>query len=305
MTDDIYLSLAAELFEKGTWSKEVFIKRVMLYAKEKNISEDLINEYIARVTKTKEYTIEEKKRFLSVVTLDGKELKYGDVINSMSDEMIEKIYQSEEDVLGKDRIDKFFEIEASKEKIIKEEENKEVAEPQKEPHRQVVKVVRKKVEASDLNDLNNKPEETPEKTTLSVEPEVLVVPPIDELEIKDMPDTEEEFAKQAENITKAEKDSNVTQVEVAPERIEKLKKNKGKVINYFLKTAIVVGSVILLNPGNTLIGVAGYLYFSNKIKKGEFNPENMVGKAIKKTVEKIMYMGMPKQELENEGSKVR
>jgi len=69
MTNDMYLSLAIELFEKGTWSKEVFIKRIILYAKEKNMNMADIDEIIDRLTKPKEYTIEEKRKFLSLVTI--------------------------------------------------------------------------------------------------------------------------------------------------------------------------------------------------------------------------------------------
>ena len=53
------------------------------------------------------------------------------------------------------------------------------------------------------------------------------------------------------------------------------------------------------------IVVAGYAYFANKIKNGEFNPTNIVGKAIKNGIEKVMYMGMNKEEIENERGKTR
>lgn len=94
--DDIYLSLAIELFEKGTWSKDVFIKKITLYAKDKNIDMAIIDEIIDRLTKQKEYTIEEKRKFLSHVTLSDNELKYGDAALEISDEMVEKFYKIEQ-----------------------------------------------------------------------------------------------------------------------------------------------------------------------------------------------------------------
>lgn len=105
MTEDMYLSLAIELFEKGTWSKEVFIKRITLYAKEKNMDMSVIDEIINRLTKPREYTIDEKRKFLSFVTIAGDELKYGDAALEMSDEMVEKFYEMEKESLDKDKFE--------------------------------------------------------------------------------------------------------------------------------------------------------------------------------------------------------
>jgi len=129
MTEDMYLSLAIELFEKGTWSKEVFIKKITAYAKEKNIDMAIIDEIIDRLTKTKEYTIEEKRKFLSFVTISGDELKYGDVAFEMSDEMVEKFYEMEKESLDKDEIEALHNMEdtkASDVEIKKEEANENV-----------------------------------------------------------------------------------------------------------------------------------------------------------------------------------
>ena len=131
MTNDMYLSLAIELFEKGTWSKEVFIKRIILYAKEKNMNMADIDEIIDRLTKPKEYTIEEKRKFLSLVTILGDELKYGDAVSEMSDEMVEKFYEMEKESLEKDKVETLHNMVKSsqnKENIAEEE----VVEEQKE-----------------------------------------------------------------------------------------------------------------------------------------------------------------------------
>lgn len=455
--DDMYLSLAIELYENGTWSKDVFIKKVSLHAKEKNMDMVAINELIDRVTKTKEYTITEKRRFLSVLTISGNELKYGDVVNTMSDEMIEKFYKMEEESLDKDKIEVihklanskveekndelettiedvktenneevipnlFHEPEALESEVIEEKEeldgninefvsvsdiangkftaddllgktmadsdalfdklvksvspmlfsevassletkmgplytkkfreewNKvhqndikvekteienevfkmpEIIEEVKaiEPSDEIVDEPKTLVEGNNETNLFHTPELLEEKAnenkvdettsnwmdavieTLGENKEEtkVVVPEIsfDSYSTDDMPKTEEEYKKQVENITKTEEDSSVKEVSVSKERLEKLKKSKGKIINYFLKTAIVVGAVTLLSPTSSITLVGGYFVFANMIKKDKFNPENLVGKAIKSAVEKVMYMGMNKEEIEYERGKTR
>ena len=128
---------------------------------------------------------------------------------------------------------------------------------------------------------------------------------VNEIRRQEMPETEEEFEEQAENITRPENESTVTRVNASPERIEKLRKGKGKVLNFFLKTGIVVASVLLLNPVYSIPMIGGYLYFASEIKNGRYNPTKPFGQAIKNTVEKIMYMGMSKEAKEEERGKVR
>ena len=71
---------------------------------------------------------------------------------------------------------------------------------------------------------------------------------------------------------------------------------------------MLVAALKLLNPIAGIGLVGGYMYFASEIKCGNFNPTNPIGKAIKSTVEKIMYIGMgkdKKEELEKEGGKTR
>ena len=382
--DDIYLNLAVELYENGTWNKEMFEKKVLLYAKDKGIEDKDIREFINRIFKPKEMTIDEKKEFLSKVTLDGVQLKYGNVIEAMSDETIEKFYELE---MSRTKVNEVPKKEEKKLVNLKEMQE-EVVEPEyineqdsilkvsvedikngnysvddilgitekdaDELFEALVNVVKPddfnkvvyslrerlgkdysstfaiawaKKHSNDMDKVNleekeevslvneEKEEEiiASKEETLNegpnmeeVEPNEVVIPKI-EFEESDMPETEEEFVNQAENITKKENDSNVTNVVASPERINKLKKNKGKIINYFLKTTIVVAAVTLLTFPSAATTIGGYLYFSNRIKNGNFNPgeKNLVGKAIKSVVEKVMYMGMNKEEIENEKGKSR
>ena len=111
-----------------------------------------------------------------------------------------------------------------------------------------------------------------------------------------VPETNEEFENIHKNTTNPEKDSSVRKVEASPERIEKLKKKKSKVINYFIKGAIIVTTVLLLHPIESIPLIGGYLYLSGKIQDGTFNPKTKVGKAAKNIVESIMNVGMEKEE---------
>lgn len=100
MTEDMYLNLAIELFKKGTWSKDVFIKKVTLYAKDKNMDIKEIEELISKVTNKIEYTIDDKRSILSNIKISGDELKYGDVVNLMSNDDIERFFELEKDSLN-------------------------------------------------------------------------------------------------------------------------------------------------------------------------------------------------------------
>ena len=282
MNEDMYLNLAVELYEKGSWDKDTFIKRVMLYAKEKNIDSKAIEQFIKRVTKEPEYTIEQKRKILSMITLDGTELKYGDAAHSMSEEMVEKFYELEEKALGKDKISELLDFKNLIHNLDLDGRNN-TTNTNEETSKDEVEIL----------DENNS------KSTSYVEPKVIpvtqksetVVPPIN----FDIPDTEEEFEEVVEKITSTEKDSTVKTVNVTPERIEKLKKSKGKVKNYFLKTAMIIVAVYFLAPVESIALIVGYCYFADRIKNGTFNPENLVGKAVKSAVEKVMYLGMNKE----------
>ena len=111
-----------------------------------------------------------------------------------------------------------------------------------------------------------------------------------------VPETNEEFENIHKNTTNPEKDSSVRKVEASPERIEKLKKKKSKVINYFIKGAIIVTTALLLHPMESIPLIGGYLYLSGKIQDGTFNPKTKAGKAAKNIVESIMNIGMGKEE---------
>lgn len=371
MTEDMYLSLAAELYEKGTWDENNFIKRVTLYASERNIAKETIEEFIKRVTKKEEkeeYSISDKRDFLSVLTLDGKEPKYGEsVVNLMDDAIVEKFYAMEVDTLSNDKVEelhnlaknKELKVEEPKENIVpvfdfngnnpefdynpelinavpvidfnKPVENSLVSSDILEEKKEIESLGETKEEGVlvfDFSKNNKEPEydtnltnsvpvfdlqEIEEKSSeeSQINEEDVVVPEeepeqneevVPEINFDEL--SEEDYNNCANNVLNTEKDSDVKFVEATKERIAKLRKGKGKAINIFLKAVVVVASLALY--GVASIGVvAGYAYFANKIKNGEFNPTNIVGKAIKNGIEKVMYMGMNKEEIENERGKTR
>lgn len=413
MNDDIYLNLAVDLYNNGTWDKETLIRKVTLYAQEKNMDMTAIKTFLDRLTKVREYTIEDKKKILSVIKLGESELKYGDVINSMSDEMVEKFFSSEEASLGHDTMQKYYETVNNTKEENKEIINKPVVNPTLEPKELTAKDIKingnitledvmygnytaddllgKTEKDSDtifdslvsnvdknsfrlvVENLKGKlgleyakkfveewseahtseissakeetkskgfhtpepisepskesskvvvpplagfnPETTEEKKAFhapdpivpesSNEQERVVVPSLAEL---NMPETEEEYKKIEKNVTTPEKDSSVRKINISPERLAKLKKTKNKVLNFSIKTIMLVAALNLLNPIAAIGLVGGYMYFAEEIRCGKFNPSNPIGKAIKSTVEKIMYIGMgkdKKEELEKEGGKTR
>lgn len=409
--DDMYLSLATELYENGTWSKDVLVRKVTLYAQEKKMDMNAISEFLDRLTKTKEYTIDEKRKFLSVLRLDGKELKYGDVADTMTDEMVQKFYEMEVATLDSDKIESYHDLanfksdsnvsqeekenkqnedvelvqkndtvgnitindivsgnfnsddllgknsddsDALFDKLVngvnkdsfegvvvslttkmgplyarrfveewskghsldEETQNKELSNSESIENKQEKPLIPAKPEIEKLNipEAPKIPAPGSENKSEKVEPDVeenvnkaTVVPKIPfDLAGEDMPETEEEFQEQAKKITSPEKESSVKKVFASPDRIEKLKKTKGKAINFFLKTAIVVTAVSFLHPVYSIAAIGGYLYFASEIKNGKFNPENSAGKAVKKVVETIMNIGLPKdKDKEKEGGKTR
>jgi len=398
MNDDMYLSLVAELYENGTWTKEIVRKKLKLYAEENNIDNSIIEDLIQRITMEKEYSLEEKKAFLSVIRLmDGKELKYGDVVDSMSDDTIERMYQFEVSSLSSDKIEELHDLagfKSSQEKM-NESVDEVSAELKKEkyiapanwytPYEKTVpwyeplnaeevkhndEVVEKETVMKPVIEnatISAKPAAveldipiitpivdniTTQKEQVDFEPgmpsidpivenvrieeepvtlEKTVIPSISEMvlepnpeeginvenepiiigdifnsvDIPDMAQTEEEFKEVEKNINSPEKDSTVRKVDASEERINKLKKGKGKVINYFVKTAIIVAGIALVDPISTGILTFGYLHFAKKIENGEFIPKNKFQELVKNTIEKIMYVGMNKDVVEEERGKTR
>ncbi len=346
MNSDAYLDLAKELYENNTWSKDVFSKRVRLYAKSMGVEDAVIEDFIERTTMPKEYSIEEKREILSAIKLDEEELKYGDVVNFIDDARVNKLFELEEKLLGKDKIYDYYK--SAKKSILPNKENNNITSntsidmrkkddnflKQPEPldldsKKPFVVPPRPIVEPLDTYDINittgKKEDVTGEKvpefkaperieedanevtgalsdnedvneatSTLSDEQKKkLVVPPIS---FDDMPSTEEEYQKEAERITKEEKDSSVRIVNASPERIEKLKKGKRKIINFFIKTAIVIVAFNVLGTVGGIASVIGYLYFASDIKNGRFIPKNNFQRGIGKVVETIMNIGVSKEE---------
>lgn len=289
MNDDAYLNLAVELYQNGNWSEEVFVKRISQYAIEKNIDKSAIDELLKRVIKKKEYTLDEKRSFLKYLKFSNGDAKYGDAVEFMSDELIEKFYGLEVSMLN--------------EKSIEEQHKLSKDESKKESLQGSSFNVSNNSNSSEENKDNHQKEDYADEFIGSEEAEENENTEV--LGEHDMPDSEEEFQEQARNITGPEEDSSVRQENASPERIEKLKKSKGKAKSFFIKSAIVVAAVLLLNPVYSIGGTLGYLYFANEIKNGRFDPKNSIGKAVKHVVEKVMNLGMPKDIEMEEGVKTR
>lgn len=438
MMDDIYLNLAIELFEKGTWTKDTFIKRVSLYANEKGMDMDSVNELIDRVCKPKEISIEDKRDFLSKITIVGDEPKYGEAAMLMDESDVNKFYEMEQGSLEKEsssvvnnpkeeqtvvdlskvvdeEVKDKQEVKPSKIVInrkdikvvkspIKEEERVIIEEPKEvivenntelqnnsiieEKEQSVIDlssvieeseptIVEEKVlnnltvedivncrytygdlfgnSSADLNNnlselvrnvkesdfervlkalegsigpayarrFSNDWNELHKKESIVKEPvveEVLDEKPIDEVNTntgfvippisldsidEDLPKTEEEYIKEASKMSNPEKDSKVRVVEVSEERRAKLKINKKRVINSFLKTGVLVLAFSFMNPYLAVGTTASYMYFADAIRSGEFKANNPVSKAIKWSVEKIMYLGKSKEDKEEERGMTR
>lgn len=348
---DMYLSLVASLHESGTWSNEMVRKKLTLYAEENNIDMKVMEELIQRITKEREYTLEEKRAFLSVLRLvDGKELKYGDVVESIAPEMIEKLYEVEVANLSGEKIEELHDLA----KFKKEQEKVETQTPPEDWYRPlnseedvidesrtesvenwyksnyddvamyIDPVIESNKEKSFVAPAIEREEEpvVAEPVVTFTEEESPVVPEMEQTEdpvvegeipirsvfdfdFSDMAQTDEEFDEVETNINRPERDSPVRQVDASSERVEHLKKGKSKVKNYFLKTAIIIVSLSLLSPALTLPLIGGYVHYARKIKNGEFVPKNNFQELIKNTVEKIMYIGMNKEAIEEERGKSR
>lgn len=433
MMDDIYLNLAIELFEKGTWTKDAFIKRVTLYANEKGMDMNSINDMIDRVCKPKEVSIEDKRDFLSKITIVGDEPKYGEAAMLMDESDVNKFYEMEQGSLEKESssvtnnskeeqtvvdLSKVVDEEVKDKQevkpnkiVINRKDIKVVKSPVKEEERIILEepkevivenntelqnnsIIEEKeqsgvdlssvfeeseptiVEEKVLNDLtvedivncrytygdlfgnssadfNNNlselvrnvkesdfervlkalegsvgfgyarrfsndwnefhkkgsifkepvVEEVLEEKTASKEEEIIkddsrfVIPPISlEGFDEDLPKSEEEFTREAEKMNKPEKDSKVKVVDVSKERLARLKINKQRAINSFLKTGVLVLAYSFMNPYLAVGATLGYMYFADAIRSGDFKANNPVTKALKWSVEKVMYLGKDKEE---------
>lgn len=107
-------------------------------------------------------------------------------------------------------------------------------------------------------------------------------------EINDASKDAVDFEKVARNINVPE-ESTVKKVDASKERIDKLKKGKGKKVKKFLITAgVITGAAMFLAPLDFAAGCIGYALISNAIDKGKFNPKTMVGIGFKNLMLRIM-----------------
>lgn len=93
--NDLYLSVLVSSYNQGILNKEQFKNKMVLYAKSIGLDESFIMDFYNRIVK-KEFTFEEKKQFLSLIKFDGTdELKYGNLVDVISDENIENLFETE------------------------------------------------------------------------------------------------------------------------------------------------------------------------------------------------------------------
>lgn len=346
MNEDEYLSTLVMLYESGHWDEETVRKQALLYAKERGYDKSLIDEFLNRLFPKKDITIDDKREVLKNAKFSTGELMYPSVVDKMTDEQVEKLYEIETKsaVKEKEEEKEKFEEKAN-EKLVPDESEKKESNVIKVP----VKIVEVKEETNEGEEVveapkNVKPipiktepeekkddlpiidfsaflekelekekntEEKEEKVEEEKEDEFIDFARLAEetnafFEGGSEPSTEEEFTDVHDNITNKEKDSSVRVVEISPERQAKLKKKKQKVINYFLKGAIIVSALLLLHPVESLPLIGGYLYFASKIKDGTFMPKTKIGEGVKSVVTSIMNIGIKKEdEILEEGGRTK
>lgn len=285
-----YLSMVAMLYETGNWDEKTVIKRVESYAKDNNIDEKVIEEFLGRLIKKKEHSKEEKVAFLATLKFNNGELKYGDAVKIMTDDMVEKYYEIERKAMGEEAAEKLHDN--LKDNAVKEESHENKVENAVEGEYSF-----KGGERTILNsNSNTETNERSSSNSTSQESQSSGV--------KSEPTTEQDFKNTANNMGSAEQDSNVRHVDASPERIERLKKNKSKVKQFFLKAGVVVLTVMLTSTFSIPL-IGGYLVVANQIKNGKFNMPGAVGQGVKKVVEGIMNLGKSKEEIEEERGKTR
>lgn len=106
MINDMYLNLVSDLYKSGAWDKATVIKKLTLYAKEKNDKDiiEWVNNFVNEIDPY--YSFEHKKMFLSLIKLssDDSELKYGSALDGMSEDIINEIYNFEESNLSREQV---------------------------------------------------------------------------------------------------------------------------------------------------------------------------------------------------------
>ena len=290
-----YFSMVAMFYEMGKWDEETVIKKVESYAKDNEIDIKVIKDFLGRLIKKKEHTIEEKRSFLGAIKFNNGEPKYGDAVNVMSDEMVDKYYEIESQAIGIEATEKLHNnlSNVTEEKTNKEQNNTSVQseESKKGDDTYSMKGGERFVVNPSSNNTStasndqNKQAETP----------------------KQEPTTEEDYQHVAENMHTVENDSNVRHVDASPERIEKLKKSKTRAKQFFLKAGVVVATFAVAS-GFAIPLVGGYLILASQIKNGTYKIPGKVGVTIKKVVEGIMDLGKTpeeKQEAREERGKSR
>lgn len=90
--NDEYLSLIYDEYNKGKLSKDDMVKKATMYLVRLDCNLETIDGVINILTRS---NVDEKRVFLSKITLDGTELKYGSIVNDLPDEKIEKLYNME------------------------------------------------------------------------------------------------------------------------------------------------------------------------------------------------------------------
>lgn len=299
-----YLSMVAMLYESGIWDEKTVIKRVQSYASDNNIDSKIIEEFLGRLIKKKEekkeHTKEEKMAFLSALRFNNGELKYGDAVNIMSDDMIERYYDFESKSIGEEETEKLHERlkgTTEKEKTVSEGPKKEElkSEPPKQEEQKPETPVNgeysmKGGERTVIGGNSAASHTTPNNGTAQTSNAQESSGPRSE------PETEEDYENTARNMGSAEQDSNVRHVDASAERVERLKKGKGRAKSFFLKAGIVVLTVMMTSSFSIPL-IGGYLILAHQIKEGKFNPPGAFGQGIKNVVEKIMNVGKTKEQI--------
>ena len=104
------------------------------------------------------------------------------------------------------------------------------------------------------------------------------------------PGTDEEYEDVSHSAMDPEPDSGVREGNNDPKRISKLAKNKGKIIEYSLKTLLIVALSSIFSPSLVAIPVIGYVKFKKSILDGTLE----VPPFVKNTVEWFDNLGKGK-----------
>lgn len=292
MNDDLYLSAVVDLYNNGIWNEEMVVKQVWMHAQELKLPKEAVDAFLARLLKKEEVkeetttindteveltdtkeaddSIHIKREYLRNVKYDDGNPKYGDDVDTLEDMNIEQLYDIEKRL--------------EEEKMAEHEKNVVLHSSEESVHVNTLTVPENRYIVKPI---------TFDNDALVNEENSVVNKQVEDL---DEPEKEEDYQRIHDNTTNAEKDSDVRFVEVDNERKERLREKKQKVINYFIKGAIIVVAVALLPPIETIPLIGGYMYLSSRIKEGTFNPKTKVGLGIKEVIESIMNVGIKKEE---------